>query len=70
MEWARIVCANVLRLRKREGLRKNSSAVDAGLDVTYLREIEKGEANPTVKKIAGLAEALGVLPADLFELPK
>ncbi|MBN8607579.1 MAG: helix-turn-helix transcriptional regulator [Caulobacterales bacterium] len=70
MEWERIVCANVLRLREARGLTQEQLAVDAGLDVTYLREIEKGEANPTVKKIAGLAEALGVFPADLFELPK
>jgi transcriptional regulator with XRE-family HTH domain len=70
MEWERIVCANVLRLREARGLTQEQLAVDAGLDVTYLREIEKGEANPTVKKISGLAGALGVLPADLFEIPK
>lgn len=70
MEWERIVCANVLRLRVERGLTQEQLAVDAGIDVTHLRTIEKLDGNPTVKTLAGLATALGVLPADLFETPK
>ena len=40
----------------------------SGIGVPYISEIENGIANPTVKKICALAEALGVAPETLFNL--
>jgi transcriptional regulator with XRE-family HTH domain len=42
-------------------------AFDAEVDRTYISQIERGVANPSVLTLANLCYALGVTLADLFE---
>ena len=41
-------------------------AHDAGLDRSYVGQVERGERNITLDNIHRLASALGVTPASLF----
>ena len=41
-------------------------AFKAGMHRTYLGSIERGERNPSLKNIAGIAKALGVSLSQLF----
>lgn len=38
----------------------------AGMNVTYLSDIERGKGNPSVFKLSGIATALGVRVSDLL----
>jgi transcriptional regulator with XRE-family HTH domain len=42
-------------------------AFDAEVDRTYISQIERGAANPSVLTLANLCYALGITLADLFE---
>ena len=66
MDWARIVGANIRRLRKDRGLTQEDLADEAGLDSGYLGKIERGLENPSLKKLVGIAAALDVYPGVFF----
>ena len=59
---------NLRVLRKNAGYSQEAFAHAVGLDRTYIGGIERGERNPSLKVIFGIAIALGVEPADLFEV--
>lgn len=42
-------------------------AAESGLDKSYIGSIERAEVNPSIKKIARIADALGVHVADLLD---
>ena len=67
MDWKAIVGANILKLRKRRGLSQEELAVDAEIDVTYLRGIERGRRNPSLMVMVRLAGQLGVHPTKLLQ---
>lgn len=69
MDWAKVVGANVRRLRKERGLTQEQLAMEAAIDLTYLGGIERGRRNPSVDVVGRLAAALAVHPGDLFGLP-
>lgn len=56
----------VRELRQQKGLSQNSLAARAGLDRTYLSEIERGRKNLSLVKIVKIAAALDVEVTDLF----
>ena len=68
MDWARIVGANVRRLRRDRGLTQEKLALDAAIDLTYLGGIERGSRNPSVAVLGRLAAVLGIDPRDFFEI--
>jgi transcriptional regulator with XRE-family HTH domain len=70
MDWQRIVGANILRLRNAIGATQEDIADAAELDVGYLGKIERGQRNPSLKKLVRIADALGVLPGNLFSACK
>jgi transcriptional regulator with XRE-family HTH domain len=70
MDWARIVGANIRRLRKNRGATQEDLADDAGLDAGYLGKIERGLENPSLKKLAAIAAALDVNPGVFFSKSK
>lgn len=70
MDWQRIVGANILRLRNAIGATQEDIADAAQLDVGYLGKIERGQRNPSLKKLVRIADALGVLPGKLFFVRK
>jgi transcriptional regulator with XRE-family HTH domain len=56
------------RIRQARRARKVSQeqlAFDAGMSVTYLGGIERGERNPSVKKLCAIARVLGVSVASI-----
>lgn len=67
MDWQAVVGANILKFRKRRGLSQEELAVDAEIDVTYLRGIERGRRNPSLMVMVRLADQLGVHPTKLFQ---
>lgn len=67
MDWNKIVGANVRRLRAEKEVTQEQLAHDAEIDVTYLRGIEAGRRNPSVKVIGCVSSALSVHPSSLFD---
>lgn len=55
----------VKRLPKATGLSQEKSALEHGIDRTYISAIERGRRNPTITIIERLANALDV---DVMEL--
>jgi len=66
MDWAKIVGANVRRLRRERGLTQEDLAGEAGLAMRHMGRIERGESNPTLSMMAKLADVLGVHLTALF----
>jgi transcriptional regulator with XRE-family HTH domain len=57
----------VKALRVEENYSQEEFALQAGIDRSYYGRIERGEANPTLRNIAAIAEVLRVPIADLFD---
>ena len=60
----------VRALRGRHGYTLHELAGRAGLSLRFLIQVEAGEANISVRKLAGLAHALGTTPAALLTEPE
>jgi len=58
----------IRRLRKMQRLSQEALAHQAGLDRTYVGGIERGARNVALLNIWRLADALGVAPAEFFEV--
>ncbi len=56
----------IKRLRKQKGLSQTEVAVDAGLDSSYYSKIERGEVNPSLKKLYKVIKALGAKSSDIL----
>ncbi len=67
LETHRAFGARVRLLRLKAGLSQEKLADICGLDRTYVGGIERGERNPSLKIILGVATALRVQPSVLFE---
>jgi len=59
----------VRALRARHGYTLDELAARAGLSPRFLIDVEAGKANISVRKLAGLARALGLTPAALLAPP-
>lgn len=57
----------VRQLRQAAELTQEQVAERAHLDAKHLQEVEAGRVNPTVASLVGLAKALSVKLADIFE---
>ena len=66
MDLCALVGGNVRRYRKAARLSQEDVAHKAGLDRTYLSDIERGVANPSVNVLLGVAMVCGVHPAMLL----
>ena len=64
-----MVAWNVRRLRVERGLAQEALAADAGVDRTWIGELERGTGNPTVTVLQRVADGLGVHISKLFEEP-
>jgi transcriptional regulator with XRE-family HTH domain len=62
--------ASVYRLRVRRGLTQEQFAELAGLDVRFVRRVERGTLNLRFDTIVRLADALGVEPGVLLRRAK
>jgi transcriptional regulator with XRE-family HTH domain len=59
MRLEAILGENVRRLRNAKDLSQEALAAEAGIDMRYLGGIERGQENPTLSVIKGVADALG-----------
>jgi transcriptional regulator with XRE-family HTH domain len=61
-----VVAAAVRRARKGLGLSQEDLALEAGLDRTYVSQVERGTRNCTIIVLARLARALKTTPDRLL----
>lgn len=61
--------ANVRHHRKLKGLSQERRELDAGMEHSYVRDLERGIRNPSVRALGRLAAALGIEPKLLLEMP-
>jgi len=67
MGLCELVGRNVRRHRAAAGLTQEELAFRAGMDRTYLSDIERGRRNPTLLTMQDLAVPLNINVADLLE---
>jgi len=65
-----VLAENVRRLRKAAELSQESLALEAGLDRTYISQVERRKRNVTIEVLARLARALGTTADQLLIAPK
>jgi transcriptional regulator with XRE-family HTH domain len=61
-----VVAENVRRLRQAAGLSQEKLAFEAGVDRTYVSQVERRLRNMTIGVLARLAKALGTTPDRLL----
>jgi transcriptional regulator with XRE-family HTH domain len=61
------VAHNVRARRKAVGLSQEELAHEAGVDRTYVSQVERRQRNLTISVLARLAVALNVAPAELLK---
>jgi transcriptional regulator with XRE-family HTH domain len=64
-----ILAENVRRRRAAAGLSQENLALEAGLDRTYISQVERGKRNVTIEVLARLAAALDTT-ADQLLVPQ
>ncbi len=64
---ARALGKAVREYRLKKGLTQQEVADKCGLDISYVGGIERGQRNPTLGVIHGLASVLGVRVSDLLK---
>ena len=57
---------NIRTTRLKRGVSQEELAQRAGIERSYMGQIERGEGNPSFKKIVNISNALGVAPRDLI----
>jgi transcriptional regulator with XRE-family HTH domain len=56
----------IKELRLKEGMTQQQLADACGLDISYVGQIERGQRNPTLGVMQGLASVLGAKLSDLL----
>lgn len=62
--------ANIKRLRKDQGISQEKLALKAEIDRSYMSQIERCLANPSIDAILRISNALEVAPSELLLLTK
>jgi len=65
-DWRQIVGANIGRLRRAKKLTQEELAFRADIDLTYMGGIERGQRNPSLMVLVGIAKALSAEPIELL----
>ena len=66
--YNKIFFTNVLRLCVENGLSKHTLASRAGMSVSFLSDLTNGKANPSLKIMAAIADALGLALPSLLAI--
>ena len=69
MDVVQFLGANVRHYRKLKSLTQEQLALDAGMERSYVSDLERGMRNPSVRALGRLANALGIEPKLLLETP-
>jgi transcriptional regulator with XRE-family HTH domain len=64
------LASNVKTRRKQLGITQEILALDAGIDRTYISQIERGISNPSLLVLVKVAEILDVDVVELLEEPE
>lgn len=70
MDLRQTFATNLRRLRRAKGLSQEALAVDAGVNRTYLGNLERGTQYVGLEIVGRLADALQVEPADFLKVHK
>lgn len=66
MDLVQLLGVNVRHHRKLKGMSQEQLALDAGMERSYVSDLERGTRNPSVRVVGRLATALGVEPDRLL----
>ncbi|EQB17787.1 helix-turn-helix domain-containing protein [Novosphingobium lindaniclasticum] len=66
MDVVLLLGANVRRHRKLKGMSQEQLALEAGMERSYVSDLERGTRNPSVRALGRLADALGIAPHELL----
>jgi transcriptional regulator with XRE-family HTH domain len=61
---------NIKRLRKERGISQEKLALKAEIDRSYMSELERCLANPSIDALLRISNALEVAPSELLQLTK
>lgn len=59
---------NIRLLRQKNNLSQEQLALGAGVNTSYIGQIERGEKNPTIKIVEQISAALGITLVELVTL--
>lgn len=66
--YNQIFFTNVLRLLEEQGMTKHGLAEKAGMSISFLSDLTNGKANPSLKIMGSIADALSVPLPTLLEM--
>lgn len=69
MDVVELLGANVRHYRKLKDMTQEELALEAGMERSYVSDLERGTRNPSVRALGRLADALGVAPCLLLGHP-
>lgn len=61
---------NIKRIRKEKGISQEKLALKADVDRSYMSEVERNLANPSIEALVKIGNALDVNPSELLELKR
>ena len=61
---------NIKRLRKEQGISQEKLALKANIDRSYMSEVERCIANPSIEALLKIGNALDASPSELLEPQK
>jgi len=62
--------ANIKRLRKEQGISQEKLALKADIDRSYMSEVERCLANPSIEALLKIGNALEVSTSELLQLSR
>lgn len=62
MDVVQLLGTNVRHYRKLKGMTQEELAHEAGMERSYVSDLERGQRNPSVRALGPLAQALEVQP--------
>lgn len=62
--------ANIKRLREEKGISQEKLALKANIDRSYMSELERQLANPSIEALLKIGNALEVTPSELLNIGK
>lgn len=64
------ISTNIQRIRKAQGISQEKLALKADVDRSYMSQIERCLANPSIDALLRISNALEVAPSELLQLGK
>ena len=61
---------NIKRIRKEQGISQEKLALKADIDRSYMSELERCLANPSIEALSKIGNALEVSPSELLQISK